>query len=194
MTPVCDASTRPQSKQASNKRRAEREKKRIKAAVLRKELREDRIRLMHGSLPQAERDQLREDIKKKETACKSADTASTNFVPSDLAELLEHELEQSNAHVTNEINGVVNRVQVAEFQADSVMMHRAQKNQSVLMGTTDADMTILSGDGCIGLNEFMQEGRMTLQCTCKKTLCNAMKYIQDDIEDGDCDAQFVEAR
>ena len=75
---------------------------------------------------------------------------------------MEHELEQSNTHVTNEINGVVNRVQVAEFQADSVMMHRAVKKQSVLMGTTDADMTILSGDGCIGLNEFTQEGRMTL--------------------------------
>ena len=104
VTPVCDASTRPRSKQASNKRRAEREKKRIKAAVLRAELREDRDRLMHGSLPHAERDQLREEIKKKETACKSADTASTNFVPPDLAEQLEHELEQSNAHVTNEIN------------------------------------------------------------------------------------------
>ena len=110
VTPVCDARTRPQSKQASNKRRAVREKKRIRAEVLRAQLREDRVRLMHGGLSQAERDQLREDIKKKETACKSADTASTNFVPPDLAEQLEHELEQSNAHVTNEINGVVNRV------------------------------------------------------------------------------------
>ena len=113
VTPVCDASTRPQSKQASNKRRAVREKKRIKAAVLRAQLREDRMRLIHGSLPQAERDQLREDIKKKEKACKSADTGSTNFVPPDLAEQFERELEQSNAHITNEINGVVNRVQVA---------------------------------------------------------------------------------
>ena len=132
----------------------------------------------------------------KERNCmqRCCNTASSNFVPSDLAELLEHELEQSNAHVTNEINGVVDRVQVAEFQADYVMMQRALNKQSVLMGTTDADMTILSGDGCIGLNEFTQEGRMTLQCTCEKTLRNAMKYIQDDTEEGDCNAEFVKAR
>ena len=55
--------------------------------------------------------------------CKSADTSSTNFVPHDLAELLKLELEQSNAHIRNEINGVVNRVLVAEFEADYVMMH-----------------------------------------------------------------------
>ena len=108
VTPVCDASIRPQSKQALNKQREACEKKRIKAAVLRAQLYEDRMLLMHGSLTQAECDQLRKGIKKKETACKSADTASTNFVPPDLAEQLEHELEQSNAHVTNEINGVVN--------------------------------------------------------------------------------------
>ena len=85
-------------------------------------------------------------------------------------------------------------MQVAEFQADYVMMHRALENKSVLMGTTDADMTILSGDGCIGLYEFTQEGRMTLQCTCEETLRNAMKHIQDDIEEGDCDAEFVKAK
>ena len=149
---------------------------------------------MHGSLPEAERNQLQADIKKKETMCKSADTASTNFVPPDLAEQLKHELEQSNAHIRNEINGVVNRVLVAEFEADYVMMHRAVRKQSVLMGTMDADMTVLSGDECIGFFEFMQEGHMTLQSTSEKTLRNAMKYIQDDIEEGDCDAEFVKAR
>ena len=58
----------------------------------------------------------------------------------------------------------------------------------------DADMTVLSGDECIGFFEFMQEGHMTLQSTSEKTLRNAMKYIQDDIEEGDCDAEFVKAR
>ena len=118
---------------------------------------------MHGSLPEAEYNELRADIKKKEAMCKSADTASTNFVPPDLADQLKRELEQSNAHITNEINGVVNRVQVAEFEADYVMMHQAARKQSVLMGTMDADMTVLSGDECIGFFEFMQEGHMTLQ-------------------------------
>ena len=59
--------------------------------------------------------------------CKSADTSSTNFVPPDLAELLKLELEQSNAHIRNEINGVVNRVLVVEFEADYVMMHWAMR-------------------------------------------------------------------
>ena len=78
---------------------------------------------MHGSLPEAEYNELRADIKKKEAMCKSADTASTNFVPPDLADQLKRELEQSNAHITNEINGVVNRVQVVEFETDYVMMY-----------------------------------------------------------------------
>jgi hypothetical protein len=45
VVPVCDAKVRPVSKQATNKRKADRDKNRIKAAIIHKELRSHRSRV-----------------------------------------------------------------------------------------------------------------------------------------------------
>ena len=44
------------------------------------------------------------------------------------------------------------------------------------------------------LDLFIQEDYMTLQSTSEKTLRNAMKYIQDNIDEGDCNALFVKPK
>ena len=98
VVPVCDARVRPISKQASNKRRAERDKARIKASILRMEIRELRRRLYCDV---NDRQQIIDDITNKEKSCKSAETSSTNVVASDLDEKLSGELNQSSAHARN---------------------------------------------------------------------------------------------
>jgi len=63
MVPVCDAKVRPISKQASNERRAKRDKAQIKASILRIEIRELRCRL-YCDINQYQ--QIIDDISKKE--------------------------------------------------------------------------------------------------------------------------------
>jgi len=96
--PSCDAKVRPISKQATNQRKANRDKNRIKSSVLRKDIRELRRRCYCDV---NSRDEILTDINVKERACKTAETASNNVIQTDLAEKLEKELEQSVAHSSN---------------------------------------------------------------------------------------------
>jgi len=65
ITPVCDNTIRPISKQATNKRKADRERNRIKASILRKDIRELRRRFYEEP---NNRQAIQEEISKKEKA------------------------------------------------------------------------------------------------------------------------------
>ena len=83
------------SRHRYNEQRIKRDKAQIKASILSKEIREFYCRLFcHVNLYQ----QIIDDIPTKERACKTAETASSNVVASNLDEMLSGELKQSLAH------------------------------------------------------------------------------------------------
>ena len=146
VVPVCDAKVRLVSKQATHKRKADREKNRIKAALIRKEL---RSLCSHVYTDAVNRQEIMKQIVQLERNCKSAETASANVVSEYLSDLLIVELEQSAAHTKNNAHGFVANVMIAEFQADAVMMGHSVNRQSLMAMTSDADIPCLSGDCCI---------------------------------------------
>ena len=179
VVPVCDANVRPISKQATHKRKADREKNQIKAALIRKELRSLRSRVYTDAV---NRQEIMKQIVQLERNCKSAETASDNVVSEYLSDLLIVELEQSAAHTKNNAHGFVANVMIAEFQADAVMMGHSVNRQSLMAMTSDADIPCLSGDCCIAVKDFTTDGKIQLVCTSETTLKNAMEYLSEDAE------------
>ena len=174
--PSCDAKLRPISKQATNQRKANRDKNRIKASVLRKDIRELHRRMYCDV---NSRDEIAKEITAKEKACKTAETASSNVIQADMTEMLEKELEQSVAHSPNAAGGFVDKVMIAEFQADALMMGRFISGLTLMIASSDADIPIFTGDDCIVLKEFTRDGSMELVCTSEATLCCVLSFLSD---------------
>ena len=77
VVPVCDAKVRPLCKQATNKRKSDRDRNRIKASIIRKDLRSLH---RHAYLDASNRNEIMKDIAKLEKECRSAEAASSNIV------------------------------------------------------------------------------------------------------------------
>ena len=129
IVPVCDGTVRPICKQASNKRKADRDKNRIKASIIRKDLRSLNRR---AYLDAPNHSELLTEIATLEKECRTAEAASSNVVSGTLNAELIVELEQTGAHLRNDARGFVHHVMTAEFQADSLIMGRLI-NASTLM-------------------------------------------------------------
>eukprot|EP00956_Cyclotella_meneghiniana_P004698 scaffold5772_cov55-Cyclotella_meneghiniana.AAC.8 len=133
MVPVCDGMTRPICKQDTNKRNAVKEKSRINAHVLRKEIRKAKKRLVNDKLDQSERSCLLKEIATMESKCKRKDTQASSKLPVNFAEELKLELLNCAAHsVIPATGGFVDQVVVAEFQADSYMAEQIVNNKAVM--------------------------------------------------------------
>lgn len=102
--PVCDGVVRPISKQATNKRKASREKSRIKAVIARSELRVLRSRLYSDS---SSRQQIINQIRHLEQVCKSAEKASDNTIQSNLQHQLVDELERIVQRIQKTVHAVM---------------------------------------------------------------------------------------
>ena len=177
VVPCCDAKVRPVSKQATNQCKANRDKNRIKASILRKDLRELRRRCYCDV---NSRDEILIEINAKERACKTAETSSNNVIQTDLAEKLENELKQSVAHTSNIAGGFVDLVMTAEFQADALMMGRSISGATLMIVSSDADIPIITGDDCIAIKEFTKDGGIELVCTSGSTLRHALSFLSDE--------------
>jgi hypothetical protein len=112
--PICDGKKRPQSKQQTNKNRSQRTKSKHNASIYRQELR-NISRQLKGGLDEAERTRLEEHQKNLSRKIKSAETSSTNVVPSDFAEELEAQLVKISAHNIQPGGGLVRCVVAAKF-------------------------------------------------------------------------------
>ncbi len=122
VVPICDGPIQPISKQATNKRIADKELSRIKAYHCRAKITELNIRLSQGSLNQMERDAMTEqEIWKLDTQMKRNETQSHCRMPKYFASKLEYELNHSKAHNIDEEAAGGYVVVVTEFQADSNM-------------------------------------------------------------------------
>lgn len=157
MVPVCDGAMRPISKQATNKRIAEKELSRIKAHHCRAKIVELKNRLIQDSMNQLERDTVTTEIRKLDTQMKRNETQSLRSIPKDFAKLLEFELCHSNAHAIDDesAGGFVEQVVVAEFQADSYMAAEIINETAVMVMTKDSDIPIIAGDCCISIKNLI---------------------------------------
>jgi len=146
---------------------AKRDKARIKASILCKEIRELRRRLCCNF---NQYQQINDVISNKERACKTAGTASSNVVASDLDEILSRELKQSLAHTRNIARGFFAQVKTAEYQADALMMGRAISGETLMVMSSDVDIPIIAGDKCISIKEFTRDGNIEIVSTSKDTI------------------------
>jgi hypothetical protein len=187
MVPVCDG-IRPVCKQATNQRIAASEKNRIKAFVLRKQIREAKERLIREKFNQGERTALSKEISKMQRGCKSCETKSTVKIPNDYAIGLKDELFNCGGHTAiPSTGGYVEEVVVSTFQADSHMAKQIINNKAVMAMTTDSDIPIICGDCCIAIKSFTK-GAFTVVSVSERTLRQAMKHIATDSK-----AKFVQA-
>jgi len=67
-------------------------------------------------------------------------------------------LEQSAAHLRNDLHGFVDYVMKAEFQADSLIMGRVVNGSTLMVLTSDSDIPAISRDDCIAIKDFTKEG------------------------------------
>jgi hypothetical protein len=174
VTPVCDGYIRPISKQATNERKATRDKNRIRASIARTKLRTLRSKLYTDA---ESRQQTIKEIHNLEKICKTAETASNNTLPGNMPKLLSEELDRSSAHTKNSARGFVDYVVTAEWQADAYMIGRAVAKESVLMVTSDADMPVLGGDACLALKSFKKDGELEIVSTSKSSIERIMRYL-----------------
>jgi len=175
--PVCDGPIRPDSKQATHQRIANKEKKRIKSYLQRATLRQLNKQLIEEQMNEQEKQKLLKEIKKLEKKCKTNDTQSQTVIPKNFAEELKRELYESGAHVTNpSTNGSVGDVAVAEFQADCYMASHIINKKAVMVQTRDVDIPIICGGDCIAISKFTTK-KFELTCTSKSTLEDAMKHL-----------------
>jgi hypothetical protein len=129
MVPVCDGAICPISKQATNKRIAEKDLSQIKAQHCRTKIIELKTHLVQESMNQTERDAVTAEIRKLHAQMKCNETQSLRSMPKDFANDLEYKLSHSNAHSIDDesVGGFVEHVVAAEFQADSYILSRTQK-------------------------------------------------------------------
>lgn len=177
MAAVCDG-IRPICKQATNQRIANKEKSRIKAFNIRKDIRIAKQRLINEAMTQDQRTTLIKNINKMETQCKSCETQSRSKIPKNFAQELEHELTEMGAHSSDSetAGGYVEEVVVAQFQADLYMAGQVLNKQAVMVVTRDCDIPFLAGDCCIAIKGFTK-GKYELVSTSESTLKNAMQHL-----------------
>ncbi|KAL9186550.1 hypothetical protein ACHAXT_005788 [Thalassiosira profunda] len=179
MNPVCDGRVRPISKQATNQRVADREKHRINAHSLRLEIQSLNRKLKFDGLTDSERNDIREDVAKKQTTMKSKETRSQNVIQSNFEEKLVEELETTGAHARNDAGGAVLPVMTAEFQADAVIMGRLTSGDALMAVTDDADIPIIAGDGCVAVKGYMTDGSIQLVSTSRETLETMLELLSE---------------
>ena len=177
MEPVCDGDVRPVCKQATNIRVANKEKNRIHAFLLRKEIRKAKQRLIFDKLDQNERAIIQNDITKKEAQLKKKETQASSKLPKNFVSELQRELFESGAaSVIPATGGYVADVVVASFQADSYMCSKIINQEAIMAMTRDADIPILCGDCCIAIKGFTK-GSFEIVCVSETHMRHAMTFL-----------------
>ena len=179
INPVCDGK-RPISKQATNKRKADREKHRIEAHCLRHGIVSSNHQLKSNTLTDSERNDIREEIAKMQRSMKSKETQSRNIMEPNFEEKLIDELETTGAHTRNNANGTVSRVMKSEFQADAVIMGRVANRKTLMAITGDADQPLLGGDDFVAIKEFTKDGCMEVVSTSRETIEKLQRYLTEE--------------
>ncbi len=178
IAPICDG-TRPQSKQQTNKSRADRQKYKHKSVILRQDLRRIGRQLKEADIDAASRERLEKEQTELCPRIKSAETSSVNVVPPHFPELLEQELIKISAHDKQRGGGYVMPVITAMFEADALIKGAFQQRKFQLVMSNDADYPVDLGDQCLAIKDFGKKD-LVISSTSKETLMNAMSCLGDD--------------
>jgi hypothetical protein len=181
VVPVVDGEIRPVCKQASKKRRSDREKERIEGFRLLKEAKKIRLQHSNGHAVDGGDDWI-DAVTKNEKKGRNLIAKSAMVMPSDFTEALEEEIVNGvRARDRNGSGGFVGIVLRAKFQADAVMVDRLIRGQSVMAMTRDSDIPVIAGDEYLAIKDFSPkaDGNLTLVSTCKRTLENALKHVPE---------------
>ena len=178
MNPVCDGK-RPISKQATNKRKAEREKCRIKSHCKRLDNISLNSKLLCSELSESQRNDIREQIATNQRTIKSNETQARNVMQPNFEEKLIEELDSTGAHVRNDADGSVTPVMIAEFQADAVIMGRFAAGKTLMAISGDADLPLIEGDDFVEIKEFMKDGSMEIVSTSRKTIEKLQEHLTE---------------
>ena len=162
--PVCDGD-RPVCKQATNERRATREKNRIKVFHLQKEIRQLQNKIDEGNHSLEEITEIKKEKVTKEKAFRAKISQCQELLPHDFAWTLEKELDETGLHETNSAGGLVTAVMRAKFQADALIGGRILKNETLMVVSKDSDIPIIVGDTCIAIKDYTINGKMTIVST-----------------------------
>jgi hypothetical protein len=87
-----------------------------------------------------------EAINNKEKEFISAKSAALNIISIDLAMEFSDELERSSAHSKISCGGFIDRVMIADFQANALLMDQSAQKKSLIVMSTNADILIITGD------------------------------------------------
>lgn len=173
VVPIVDGDVRPICKQATNDRIAKRDKNRIHAFLLLKEVNKLKSDIAQGLVLCDDLPIVNEKITKLEKESQSKLAQSEDLMPSDFAEALEEALVNDvNAREVNNSGGFVASVLKAKFQADAVIIGRFLNKESLMALTNDSDIPIVAGDDFIAIKEYTKDGKINCQ------------HIQSNIEQG----------
>ncbi|KAL7428460.1 hypothetical protein ACHAXH_002655 [Discostella pseudostelligera] len=167
--------------QASNERIAKRDKNRIRAFLLMKEVNKLKIDIAQGLVGSDELPNLHDKITKLEKESRSKLTQSEDLMPADFAEALEEALVNDvDARKVNNSGGFVASVLKAKFQADATIIGRFLNKETLMALTNDSDMPIVAGDDFIAIKEYTKEGNITIVSTSKATLTKALQFVGNE--------------
>ena len=162
VTPICDPQDRHHSKRASTARITEKEKARLTALCSRYRLTALSQKLVDTTITADEKEEAEKEItslnKVVNTAEKKASTCGT--IPLSFVEDLELALTAMDAHLPNEHECFVQKVEVAFSQADALIAKILVERKGHLILANDTDFLTLVGGECLTIRDFnMKRGR-----------------------------------
>jgi len=177
---IVDGDVRPTCKQASSERIAERDRNRIHAFLLMKEVNKLKSDIAQGLVGSDELPNLHDKITKLEKESRSKLTQSEDLMPADFVEALEEALVNDVEGKVNNSGGFVASVLKAKFQVDAAIIGRFLNKETLMALTNDSDMPIVAGDDFIAIKEYAKEGKITIVSTSKATLTKALQFVGNE--------------
>lgn len=177
---IVDGDVRPTCKQASSECIAERDKNRIHAFLLMKEVNKLKSDIAQGLVGSDELPNLHDKITKLEKESRSKLTQSEDLMPADFVEALEEALVNDVEGKVNNLGGFVASVLKAKFQVDAAIIGRFLNKETLMALTNDSDMPIVAGDDFIAIKEYAKEGKITIVSTSKATLTKALQFVGNE--------------
>ena len=162
VTPICDPLHRHHSKRASVERIAKKEKARLTALFSRYELIALSQKMGLPTLTAQEKAETEKEIESLNKIVKTSEkkASSNGGLSSSFVSDLELALDGIDAHMINEHQCFVEKVQVAYSQADALIAQRSVEGKSHLILANDSDFLTLVGGKCVTIRDFsVRRGR-----------------------------------
>ena len=153
VVPITDGVKRYHTKRASIDRSVSRYVKNIEGVIARNKLLSINQHMRNGKSNESDLTTMK---KEKDRCVKVLNSSKKSLytLPNSFADDLIKELRDSNAFETNENGGYVADVQVAVFQADSVIAFLLTNKEVDLIFSNDSDIHVLCGCNCLQVCDF----------------------------------------